>query len=441
MTQSLRLRTVALLLAALLPIAIASGFALVELFGDRLLRDIDVALEEEADTLAALASGDSRGESLDPVVARVAAEADLGTPKYAIVRRGSEIVAESPEGAGEILSRRQRAVRVARARRGPIEVTVGVNAHAAVRAKKRLTVLVSTGLPIVVLLIGASVWIVAGRALRPLELAAAELPRVGARNLSVRVPVVNPDDEVGRMARALNSMLDRLETSVGDLHRVIADGAHELRTPLSVLRTVLEVALRKDATAEEYRADLAEALATTDRLCRLTDDLLLLARLESDVAQPKTEKVDVLEMLSEIAEVWRAAPGEKENAIEVIGQGGPLLAEGRPGDLYRLFGNLVENAVHHGGGGHIELRGSRIANRLEVSVRDEGPGIDPREQERIFERFHRLGSKRGGSGLGLSIAREIARRHGGDVTVDGAPGRGALFRVTLPACAESVTPA
>jgi signal transduction histidine kinase len=306
--------------------------------------------------------------------------------------------------------------------------------------KKRLTVLVSTGLPIVVLLVGASVWIVAGRALQPLERAAAELPRVGARNLSIRVPVVNPDDEVGRMATALNSMLDRLETSVGDLHRVIADGAHELRTPLAVLRMGLEVALRKNATAEEYRADLAEALATTDRLCRLTDDLLLLARLESDVAQPKTETVDVLEMLNEIAEVWRAAPGEKEPAIEVIGESGSLLAEGRPGDLYRLFGNLVENAVHHGGG-HIELRGSRIVDRLEVSVKDDGPGIDPRERERIFERFHRSGSKRGGSGLGLSIAREIARRHGGDVTVDGAAGKGALFRVTLPACADHVIPA
>jgi len=168
---------------------------------------------------------------------------------------------------------------------------------------------------------------------------------------------------------------------------------------------------------------------------------LILARLESDVAQPKTEKVDVLEMLNEIAEAWRAPPGEKEPAIEVVGEDGPLLAEGRPGDLYRLFGNLVENAVHHGGGGHIELRGSRIANRLEVSVRDDGPGIDPREQERIFERFHRLGSKPGGSGLGLSIAREIARRHGGDVTVNGAPGRGALFRVTLPAYAEGATQA
>jgi signal transduction histidine kinase len=440
MTKSLRLRTVALLLAALLPIAIASGFALVELFGDRLLRDIDVALEEEADTLATLASGDSREESLGPVIARIVAEPDLGTPKYASVRRGSEIVAESPKGAAEFLSQRQRGVRTARARRGPIEVTMGVNARAAVQVKKRLTVLVSTGLPIVVLLVGASVWIVAGRALQPLERAAAELPRVGARNLSIRVPVVNPDDEVGRMATALNSMLDRLETSVGDLHRVIADGAHELRTPLAVLRMGLEVALRKNATAEEYRADLAEALATTDRLCRLTDDLLLLARLESDVAQPKRETVDVLEMLNEIAEAWRAAPGKKENAIEVIGESGPLIAEGRPGDLYRLFGNLVENAVHHGGG-HIELRGSRIADRLEVSVKDDGPGIDPRERERIFERFHRSGSKRGGSGLGLSIAREIARRHGGDVTMDGAAGKGALFRVTLPACAARVTPA
>ncbi len=439
MTRSIRLRTVALLLTVLFPIAILSGFALVELFGDRLLRDIDVALEEEAETLATLASGDSREESLGPVVARIVAEPDLGRPKYASVRRADEIVSESPTGATEFLSRRQRGIRVARARRGPIEVTIGVDARAAVLVKKRLTVLVSTGLPIVVLLVGASVWIVAGRVLRPLELAAAELPRVGARNLSIRVPVVNPDDEVGRMATALNSMLDRLETSVGDLHRVIADGAHELRTPLAVLRMGLEVALRKDATADGYRADLGEALAATDRLCRLTDDLLLLARLESNVARPKTESVDVLEMLNEIAEVWRATRGEKEPAIEVIGENGPLLAEGRPGDLYRLFGNLVENAVHHGGG-RIELRGSQSANRLEVSVKDDGPGIDPRERERIFERFYRSGSKRGGSGLGLSIAREIARRHGGDVTLDGASAKGALFRVTLPASAEPVNP-
>jgi signal transduction histidine kinase len=439
MTKSIRLRTVALLLTVLFPIALLSGFALVELFGDRLLRDIDVALEEEADTLVALASGDSREQSLGPVVGRIVAEPDLGTPKYASVRQGDEIVSESPTGAAEFLSRRRPGVRVARVRRGPIEVTIGVDAHAAVRAKKRLTLLVSTGLPIVVLLIGASVWIVAGRVLRPLELAAAELPRVGARNLSIRVPVVNPDDEVGRMATALNGMLDRLETSVNDLHRVIADGAHEMRTPLAVLRMGLEVALRKDATTEDYRADLSEALAATDRLCRLTDDLLLLARLESDVSRPRTESVDVLEMLNEIAEVWRVAPGEKAPAIEVIGENGSLLAEGRPGDLYRLFGNLVENAVLHGGG-RIELSGAQRANRLEVSVKDDGPGIDPRERERIFERFYRSGSKRGGSGLGLSIAREIARRHGGDITVDGAAAKGALFRVTLPVSAARVDP-
>jgi len=101
MTKSIRLRTVALLLTVLFPIAILSGFALVELFGDRLLRDIDVALEEEADTLATLASGDAREQSLGPVVARIAAEPDLGTPKYASVRQGDEIVSESPAGAAE----------------------------------------------------------------------------------------------------------------------------------------------------------------------------------------------------------------------------------------------------------------------------------------------------------------------------------------------------
>jgi len=170
----------------------------------------------------------------------------------------------------------------------------------------------------------------------------------------------------------------------------------------------------------------------------LTDSLLLLARLESDVVQARTERVDVLELLTEIAEVWRTPPGETEPAIEVIGENMRLVAEGNPGDLYRLFGNLVENAVRDGGGSHIELRGSRIANRLEVSVKDDGAGIKPGEQERIFERFHRLGSKPG-SGLGLSIAREIARRHGGDVSVDTAAGSGALFRVILPACAERVT--
>lgn len=434
MKKSIRIRVVAAVLAVVLPLAIASGVMLVRAFGERLLREIDMSLEEEAETIAGLATTDPRLPSLAAAVRDIAVEKDFGA-RYIVVTRAGRVLAEEPAGAASHLgSSPEPRLRIVRFHSAAADVAIGIDAAVAVREKQRLTWLVASGLPVVLLLLGTGVWIVVGRALQPLELAAERLPSIGAENLSIRVPVGNPDDEVGRMTTALNAMLDRLARAVGELHRFTADAAHEVRTPLTVLRTGLELALGKDRSAEEYREALADALAATDRLCSLAEDLLTLARLEAGGARAPQASVDVADMLHEVADAWTESAQERGAEVRVVVEA-PLAIRGHAGDLYRLFDNLVANAIRHGAaGGRIQLSATRVGDRIAVAVADDGPGIAAEDCERIFERFHRgrADADRCGTGLGLSIARQIARQHGGDITVASRPEAGTTFTVTLP---------
>jgi len=323
--------------------------------------------------------------------------------------------------------------------RGPegfVVVSVGTAATGALHAKRRLTSLLAIGTPLVFLIIGSGLWIVIGRALRPLEDASRQIDTIAAENLSVRVPVENPKDEVGRMVTVLNRMLDRLDRAVAELRRFTADAAHELRTPLTVLRTGLEVALARERSAPEYRAALSEALTGTDRMCRLAEDLLTLARLDAAEAPQTAGAVDLGEMLHELGDAWLDTCEQRRIAMAVSADTG-LQVEGNAGDLYRLFSNLIDNAVRHGReGGRLELAAQRAGDAVEVSVSDDGPGIAPADLPHIFDRFYRgkrEAQDQGGTGLGLSIAQEIVRTHGGQITAGNRDSGGCIVRVILPA--------
>jgi two-component system OmpR family sensor kinase len=250
------------------------------------------------------------------------------------------------------------------------------------------------------------------RALQPLARlagAAGEIERTGdARR---RLPDPHREDEVGRLASTLNAMLASLERARDSERRFLADASHELRTPLTALRGNVAHLARHGPTAEL----IADLQADADRLARLADDLLALTREEA--APPPEEKIH----LDELARSFAAAD------VDVRTEPATVLAE--PAALERAVSNLVENARRHGpAGGRIRLAVENGGSWIRLSVEDDGPGLDPEDRNRAFERFWRASSERPGSGLGLAIVRATAERHGGRVTAEGA-----RFTIELPA--------
>jgi signal transduction histidine kinase len=435
--HSVRLRVLAWVVALLLPLSLGAAWLLIQVFGNRLLHDIDVALEEEAETVSELLATPASPDAVGDLLAHIAGETGSGPHKYIVVTRGGQMIAEAPRGAQAVLNSNDPQLRSVRypSPDGAVVVAIGASAAAAVHAKQQLTSLLIVGIPLMLVLFGGGLWLITGRALRPLEDASRQMEGIAADTLAVRVPIDNPDDEVGRMVTVLNRMLDRLERAVSELQRFTADAAHELRTPLTVLRTGLEVSLARQRSAEEYRATLTEALAGTDRLCRLAEDLLTLARLDGSNAPRAAVAVDLGEMLHELAD---AATAE----VEVAAPAG-LWVYGNAGDLYRLFNNLIDNAIRYGRNGtgakgRVVISAQRAADQIEATIVDNGPGVPPDELSRVFDRFYRGHVERSesGTGLGLSIAQEIARTHGGQIAVANRDGDGCVTTVTLPAAAS-----
>jgi two-component system sensor histidine kinase MprB len=240
-------------------------------------------------------------------------------------------------------------------------------------------------------------------------------------------------DEVGRMAARFNTMLDTLEGSVEAQRRLVADASHELRTPVTSLRTNIEVLLAGDDLPEPARRRLLEDVREqTEELSGLITDVIELAR--GEVPLSGTEDV----RLDEIAAVTAGRVGRSHPDVRFALDLEPSVVEGLPDRLARAVGNLLDNAAKYGPpGGVVDVR----VRGGEVAVRDRGPGVPGAEAPFVFDRFSRGKGARGrhGSGLGLAIVRQVAESHGGTVAVEDAPGGGALFRLRLPA-EETLTP-
>jgi len=435
-SHSLRLRLLISVLALLLPAAAAAGVLLAQLFANRLLRDLDVALEEEAATVAALLQRPATGDMME-LLEQIADETDLGVGKRIVVRRGNTVIGEVPSGSAAVLAAGGDSIRRATAVGGPaaapLTVMVAVPATAALHATRRLELLLLIGVPASLVLLAAGLWLVMGRALRPLEIAAQRMEAIDASDLRPRVPLANPEDEVGRMVAALNRMLDRVAAAVAELQRFTADAAHELRTPLAVLRAGLEVTLARPRDAAAYRAALEEALGATERLADLAEDLLTLTRMEALPPNRPIAPLRLGEMLQELADAWAGRAAGQD--IEIAVDADPAVeVHGAAPDLYRLFGNLIENSLRHTpAGGRITLV-ARVRNgRAEVRVTDTGSGIPPAELPRVFDRFYRARGEPGrGSGLGLSIARAIAHAHAGTLVLSNEERGGCSAVVSLP---------
>jgi len=308
-------------------------------------------------------------------------------------------------------------VRTEQLRGQPVQVVAVVPLRDLLGAVAALRVALGVVVPLLTALVGAVCWALLGRALRPVDALRAGAEQVTALGGGGTLPVPPGDDELAGLARTLNAMLDRLQAAGTRQSAFVADAAHELRSPLTALRTTVEVVLAHPGAyaPDELARDLhAEVL----RLGRLVDDLLVLARLGA--VPGRRAPLD----LGAVARSVAAGRGP----VEVTGGGSAL---GDEDGVRRVLGNLLDNAQRHAARAvHVEVADGR------VQVDDDGPGIPPADRERVFERFTRLDDARGrdagGSGLGLSIARETARESGGDVVLDEAPGGGARLVLTLP---------
>jgi two-component system OmpR family sensor kinase len=243
------------------------------------------------------------------------------------------------------------------------------------------------------------------------------------------------DDEVVQLAQDVDEMVRRLEILVEGQQRFIAHAAHELRSPLTSLYGELQLALRRARSAEEYRTSIEEALDSAKRLKALAEDLLALARIGAEREASHTPVA--LDEVAKHAVSWVAGEAARRN-VELAVEADHSVVLGHAIDLERLLRNLLDNAIRHcPDGGHVWVTAKSDGDTVVLSVVDDGPGISPEDRARVFDPFFRADAERrrdDGSGLGLAIVREIARVHGGDISVEAGPdGKGALFRARLPA--------
>jgi two-component system OmpR family sensor kinase len=291
--------------------------------------------------------------------------------------------------------------------------------------------------PVALALASLAGYFLAGVSLRAVESMRSRAAVISAETPGDRLPVPRTGDEVERLGETLNAMLARLESALERERDFVADAGHELRTPLALLRTELELALRHAETAEELRSAVRASSEEVDRLTQLAEDLLLIARFDRGRLPLRLETLEASELLGSIANrfEWRAQEAGRCVQVE-----SPAALRVR-GDRIRLeqaLGNLLDNALRYGGG-EVRLSAQRADGHVELHVTDEGSGFPQELVGQAFERFARLDQARarGGSGLGLSIVRAIAEAHGGSAHLANMNGSGADVWVSLPGAGPS----
>lgn len=296
----------------------------------------------------------------------------------------------------------------------------------------------AVGLLSLVVLMGWIAWYTTGRALRPVEVIRAEVEAISSGTLHRRVLEPATGDEVARLARTMNAMLDRLESAATRQRQFASDASHELRSPVAAIRTEVEVALRDPAA--DWPSVGERVLAEEGRLESLVADLLLLATVEEgstsrgidEPARPR-DQVDLVALARDEAQRSRRVPVGVQGPTEPI-----AVVEGRRGQLGRVLANVIDNAARHAET-EVEVRVAREGDRVLVTVDDDGPGVATDDRDRVFERFVRLDPARarsgeGGAGLGLALVRAVVEAHHGSVRIEAAPVLGgARLLIELPA--------
>jgi heavy metal sensor kinase len=289
--------------------------------------------------------------------------------------------------------------------------------------------------PIAIGLAGFAGARMARRSLRPIERMAERARSITADRLHDRLPIDNPNDELGQLAAVFNETLSRLERSFDQLRRFTADASHELRTPLTAIRSVGEVGLSERHDASAYRDIIGSMLEEAERLTRLVDSLLTLSRADAGEGVLQTDTVDLTELAREVVGELSVLAEEKQQVLRIESDG-PVVAASDRVTLTQAIVNLLHNAIKYSqDGAEILIIVSRDPEPR-IDIVDRGPGIPREHQDRIFDRFYRVDRSRsrsgGGVGLGLSIARSAVHANRGRLLLHSTGPSGSTFRITLP---------
>ena len=296
-------------------------------------------------------------------------------------------------------------------------------------------------LPPLVLLASLLGYWLSGRALAPVNRIIESAERIGVRNLSRRLEVPRAKDELRRLTEQVNAMLDRIEASVKRITQFTADASHDLRTPLTLIRTNAELALRRPRSDSEYRETLARILSTSEETTELIEQLLLLARADANPAQMKLEPTELRPILQAVAQKANVLAAGKGLTFSHSSVPSTQALSANQAALERLFLTVLDNAIKYTPpGGHVSL-GVRLEDSeaiIEVAVT--GIGITEKDLPHVFERFYRADQARSretrGSGLGLSIAKWVAEIHNGSIDLQSRAGQGTRVTIRLPLTTE-----
>ena len=292
------------------------------------------------------------------------------------------------------------------------------------------------GICCLMILGGVSIYFLSRKMLKPVDRVSSLAARISSTNLKERINYAGPDDEIKRLADTFDGMLGRLENSFESQKQFIQDASHELRTPIAIAQTNIEVLEMDDkVTVKDYERLMNILKMNLERMSTLSEKLLLLS--ESEQGKANWSTVELAPLLTELTTEFKTKAGESGINLELatIEQSIPVF-----GDAFRLkqaFVNLIDNAIKYNRpGGEVKISASADDAQVVVEIKDNGIGISQSDQQRIFERFYRVDKSRsraqGGSGLGLAIVKKITEEHGGTISVESTLGEGSTFRITLP---------
>jgi heavy metal sensor kinase len=299
----------------------------------------------------------------------------------------------------------------------------------------RLLKVLVLAVPVALALSGAAGYLLARKALAPVDRLRRSTEEISAAKLDRRLPVVNSHDELGRLAQTINAMITRLERSFAEIRRFTADASHELRTPLTAIRAEAELALSKPLGPEDCQQLAASVLEECERLTRLTEQLLTLAREDASLSPPVRVSLDLGTLVGDVVETMRPLAEAKAQQLHsrLLGS---LRVEGDPARLRQVIINVLDNAIkYEPEGGTVAILSRRQDNAVVIEV-EGGGAIPPEHLSRVFDRFYRVDRSRsraeGGTGLGLSIAQSIVAAHGGSIELTSDPAKGTTCTMRVP---------